>query len=83
MPSLRSLAITLLVGALAGWLSGLLTKGRGFGAAGNVVVGVIGAFLGQFLFGLLGLVATSLLGQLIFAVAGALIFVYLLSFVKR
>ena len=81
--SLRSLVITLLLGALAGWLSGVLIKGSGFGPLGNIIVGVIGAFLGQFLFGLLGLAATNLAGQLIFAVAGALIFVYLLGFIKR
>ena len=81
--SFRQFALVLLLGAAAGWLSGMLTKGRGFGALGNVIVGVIGAFLGQFLFGLLGITAHGLLGQLIFAVAGALIFVYLLGFIKR
>lgn len=73
----------LLVGALAGWLSGLIAKGRGFGLAGNVIVGVIGAFLGGFAFGLLGISAHGFLGQLIFAVVGALVFVWLLRFIKR
>jgi uncharacterized membrane protein YeaQ/YmgE (transglycosylase-associated protein family) len=36
----------LLIGALAGWLSGVNIKGRGFGAIGNVLVGIIGAFRG-------------------------------------
>ncbi|MBS0633750.1 MAG: hypothetical protein JSS11_17710 [Verrucomicrobia bacterium] len=35
----------LLIGALAGWLSGLIAKGRGFGLAGNIIVGVIGALV--------------------------------------
>ena len=72
-----------LIGALAGWLSGLLTKGRGFGLAGNVVVGIIGAFLGGFAFGRLGISARGFVGQLIFAVLGALFFVWLLRFIKR
>jgi uncharacterized membrane protein YeaQ/YmgE (transglycosylase-associated protein family) len=72
----------LLLGALAGWICGLLTKGTGFGAVGNVVVGIMGAFLGGFLFRLLGFGAYGLLAQLIVAVVGALIFVWLLKFIK-
>jgi len=79
----QSFLVFLLVGALAGWLSGLMTKGSGFGLAGNVIVGVIGAFLGNLLFGLVGIVAYGLLGRVLFAVAGALLFVYLLRFIKK
>jgi len=81
--TLHTLVSLLLIGALAGWISGLIIKGRGFGLAGNIIVGIIGAFLGDFCFGLLGIGATSLLGHLIFAVAGALLFVWLLGFIKR
>ena len=81
--SLEAFVTLLLVGALAGWISGLLTKRRGFGPAGNIIVGVFGAFLARFAFGLVGIVATSFLGQLVFAVMGALAFVYILGFIKR
>ncbi len=81
--TLQDFLIFLLVGALAGWLSGLITKGSGFGLVGNVVVGIIGAFLGNLLFGLVGIAAYSLLGHILFAVAGALFFVYLLRFIKK
>lgn len=73
----------LLIGAIAGWLCGLMTKGRGFGLAGNIIVGIIGAFLGSYGFGLLGISASGFIGQLIFAVLGALLFVWLLRFIKR
>ena len=79
----KEFLVFLLVGALAGWLSGLITKGSGFGLAGNVIVGIIGAFLGNLLFGLVGIAAYGLLGHIIFAVAGALLFVYLLRFIKK
>jgi uncharacterized membrane protein YeaQ/YmgE (transglycosylase-associated protein family) len=79
----RSFFIFLLVGALAGWLSGVITKGSGFGLVGNVIVGIIGAFLGNWLFGLVGIAAYDLLGHILFAVAGALLFVYLLRFIKK
>jgi uncharacterized membrane protein YeaQ/YmgE (transglycosylase-associated protein family) len=81
--TLQSFFVFLLVGALAGWISGLMTKGSGFGLAGNIIVGVIGAFLGNLLFGLVGIVAYGLLGRILFAVAGALLFVYLLRYIKK
>lgn len=52
---LRSLAIILVVGAIAGWLAGLAMKGRGFGLAGNIIVGVLGALVGGWLLGVLGI----------------------------
>ena len=45
----------LLIGLIAGWLAGLLTKGRGLGLANDLIVGVLGAFLGGLLFWLIGL----------------------------
>ena len=44
--SVEALVLFLLVGLAAGWLSGLLVKGSGFGLTGNLIVGVIGAILG-------------------------------------
>ena len=45
----------LIIGAIAGWLAGILMKGGGFGLLGNMVVGVIGAFIGGWVFSLLRL----------------------------
>jgi uncharacterized membrane protein YeaQ/YmgE (transglycosylase-associated protein family) len=81
--SLASFIWFLLIGGLAGWIAGLLTKGSGFGVAGNIVVGIVGAFLGGLCFGLLGIVAYGLIGRLIFAVLGALLFIWLLGFVRK
>jgi uncharacterized membrane protein YeaQ/YmgE (transglycosylase-associated protein family) len=73
----------LLIGGLAGWLAGVITKGSGFGVAGNIIVGIIGAFLGNLCFGLLGIVAIGFVGRLIFAVVGAMLFTWLLGFIRR
>ncbi|MEO6874296.1 MAG: GlsB/YeaQ/YmgE family stress response membrane protein [Opitutaceae bacterium] len=81
--TLQSFLTFILLGALAGWISGLITKGKGFGVMGNIIVGIVGAFLGGFCFGLLGIGAHNLLGQLIFAVLGALLFIWLLRFIKK
>ncbi len=81
--SFQNFVIFLIVGALAGWISGLITKGKGFGLPGNMIVGIIGAFLGGFCFNLLGLGAHNFLGQLICAVVGSLLFLWLLRFIRK
>jgi uncharacterized membrane protein YeaQ/YmgE (transglycosylase-associated protein family) len=73
----------LLIGLCAGWLAGQLTKGGGFGVVGNLIIGVIGAILGGFVFRLLGLGPTNLLGSLIAATAGAILLLAILGYVNR
>ncbi len=73
----------LLIGIVAGWLAGQLWKGRGFGPIGNLVIGVIGSFLGGFVIRLFGLYAGGLLGQLITATLGALILLFIAGQLKK
>ena len=47
--TLTPLLITLIIGAIAGWLAGLIVKGGGFGLLGNIVIGIVGALIGGFL----------------------------------
>ena len=63
----------LLIGLVAGWLAALLMRRRGFGLAGNLVLGVVGSVLGSFVFGFLGLRSSNTLGALITATAGAVL----------
>jgi uncharacterized membrane protein YeaQ/YmgE (transglycosylase-associated protein family) len=73
----------ILIGILAGWLAGQITKGRGFGVLGDLIVGVVGSLLGSFVFGLLGIYADSLVGRLILAVIGAILLLCLIRFIRR
>ena len=73
----------LLIGLIAGWLAGQITKGKGFGLLGDLIVGVIGALLGGFLFGLLGLASFNLLGSLVTATIGAIVFLFLMRKVRN
>lgn len=74
----------LIIGAVAGWLAGLLMKGKGFGLLGNIVIGCIGALLGGFLFGLLGISSGgSLIGSLITALMGAVVLIYIVRLIKK
>lgn len=72
-----------LVGLVAGWLAGILMKGGGFGVLGDIVVGIIGALIGGFLFSALGVSAGGLLGAIIVATIGAVVLIFLLRLIKR
>jgi len=72
----------LVIGAVAGWLAGQLTRGHGFGLLGDVVVGIIGAMVGGFLFGLIGLRSFSLIGSLVTATVGAVVLLYVVRLLK-
>jgi uncharacterized membrane protein YeaQ/YmgE (transglycosylase-associated protein family) len=65
--------IWLLIGALAGFFAGNITKGSGFGIFGNILVGLIGSLLGGFIFGLFGIEDTNFIGSTVVATAGAVI----------
>ena len=77
------LLIFLLIGALAGWLAGLVMKGRGLGVLGNIIVGVIGAFLGGWLLPMLGVSFGGNIGMFITAFIGAVILLALVGLIKR
>ena len=79
-----SLIIFLLIGAVAGWLAGLIMRGGGFGLLGNILVGIIGAFLGGFLFNALGVsIGGELIGSLITAVVGAVVLLFIVGLIKK
>jgi len=67
----------LLMGALAGWLSGELVRGRGFGCLGNILLGLIGAVVGGWLFEQLHIEAYGFIGGLAAATIGAVVVVAL------
>jgi uncharacterized membrane protein YeaQ/YmgE (transglycosylase-associated protein family) len=67
----------LLVGLAAGWLAGKITKGSGFGVLGDIAIGVVGAFVGGFLFRTFGLSAGGTIGTVIVATFGALVLIWL------
>ncbi|OIP73009.1 MAG: hypothetical protein AUK48_10570 [Oscillatoriales cyanobacterium CG2_30_44_21] len=75
----------ILIGLAAGWIAGQLVKGSSFGLVGDIIVGVVGAMLGGFLFSTFGVaVATGsgLLGSLIVATIGAVVLLLGLRLIK-
>lgn len=73
---LLSLIVFLIIGALAGWAAGEIMKGSGYGLLGNMALGIVGAYVGGFLFSLLGIGADGTIGQFIVATIGAIIIIW-------
>ncbi|MGH9702731.1 MAG: GlsB/YeaQ/YmgE family stress response membrane protein [Candidatus Acidiferrales bacterium] len=72
---MNSLIGWILLGLIAGWLTGKITRGAGFGCIGDVLIGMIGAVLGGWIFSRLGLLGGGFIFSLAAAVVGAVILV--------
>ncbi len=81
--TIESLLMVLIIGALAGWIAGLLVRGHGHGLVINIVVGIVGALLGSFIFGFFGVTAGGLIGQLVIAIVGASILLGMLQLIRK
>lgn len=80
----HGIIVWLIIGAIAGWLAGLLVKGGGFGLIGDVIVGVVGALIGGWLAGVLGItIGSGFIASIITAVIGAVILLVILRAIKR
>lgn len=76
----QSVIVILLLGAVAGWLGSLLYQGSGLGLIGNIVVGIIGGFIGTWLLGKLGIsFGKGVLGYILTAASGAVVLLALLN----
>jgi uncharacterized membrane protein YeaQ/YmgE (transglycosylase-associated protein family) len=72
-----------LIGAVAGWVGGMLLKRRGFGPVGNIVLGVIGACIGGVLVGATGLAEPGAMGSLLAAALGAVVLLVGLGLTRK
>ena len=72
----------IIVGAIAGWLAGKLSKGSGFGILGNIIVGILGALVGGLLSSFVGIEATNVIGQILVATGGAIVVLAVLKAIK-
>jgi uncharacterized membrane protein YeaQ/YmgE (transglycosylase-associated protein family) len=73
----------ILIGALAGWIGGLIVKGSGSGFWINLLVGIVGAILGGWIAGLLRIGSGGLVWQFIIAVGGAVILLLIVGLFTR
>lgn len=69
--------------AVAGWLAGQIMRGGGFGLLWNIIIGIIGGFIGGWLMSLLHIQKAGLLWELIVAVIGAIVLLFVISLFKK
>jgi uncharacterized membrane protein YeaQ/YmgE (transglycosylase-associated protein family) len=84
--TMQSLLILLLVGAVVGWLAGVIVRGYGFGLIGNIVVGIIGAFLAGWLLPRIGVsfsLGNALVTTIVYDTIGAVVLLLLIGLVRR
>ena len=80
----QSIVIWLIVGAIAGWLAGMVVKGGGFGLIGDIVVGIVGAVIAGWLLPQIGIVIGSgIIAAIIDAFIGAVILLVIIRLIKR
>ena len=81
---METLIIWIIVGAIAGWLSGMIVRGGGFGLLGDIVVGIIGAFVGGWLLPKLGVhLGVGLVAIIASATIGAIVLLLLIRLIRR
>ncbi len=76
-----NILLWLISGIIAGWLTGLIMKGGGFGVIGDLVVGLLGGLIGGFVAGVMGIEPSNWVGQILIAVVGGVILVAVLRMV--
>lgn len=74
---------SIIIGILAGFAAGKIMKNGGFGCLVNLILGVIGGFVGGLLFEALGIQTNGVIGQLITAVVGAVVVLWVAALVKK
>ena len=82
--TVESLIIFLLIGAVAGWLGGVIVKGFGFGLVGNIIIGIIGAFIAGYLFPALNVsLGAGIVASILHATIGAVLLLLIVRVIKR
>ena len=73
----------IIIGIIAGWLTGKLMRGAGYGILIDLFLGLVGAVIGGWIFGLLGLHSYGFIGSLTTATVGAVVLVAVARFLSR
>jgi uncharacterized membrane protein YeaQ/YmgE (transglycosylase-associated protein family) len=73
----------IIVGLVAGWLTGKVMRGRGYGIVGDLVIGLLGALVGGFLVGLVWAGSVGLIGSIVVAFIGAVVLVAIVRTLTR
>src|SRR6516225_7130332 len=83
--AMEGLLVALIIGAVAGWLAGQIMKGSGYGLIGDIIIGVIGGFVGSWLWGVLKLplIANFWVSAIVTSTVGAVLLLFVIKLVRR
>lgn len=84
--STEGILIALLIGAIAGWLAGMIVKGGGFGLVGNIIVGIVGVFIASWILPQAGLsfsTGSPIITSILYATIGAVVVLLIVSLIRR
>jgi uncharacterized membrane protein YeaQ/YmgE (transglycosylase-associated protein family) len=82
--TMGGILVSILIGAIAGWLAGLIMKGKGQGLLVNIIVGIVGGVLGSWLFGILGVqMGAGMISAIISATIGAVLLLFIVGLIKK
>ena len=85
--TIESILIWIVLGAIAGWLAGVIMKGHGYGLGGNIVIGIIGSFLGGWIAQKLDIAGAATggisLASIVTAVLGSIVLLAIIGLVKK
>jgi uncharacterized membrane protein YeaQ/YmgE (transglycosylase-associated protein family) len=77
--------VAIVIGAIAGWLAGQIMQGSGYGLIGDIIIGIVGGFIGSWLWGVLRLppIGGFWISAIITATVGAIVLIFLVRLVRR
>ncbi|MBC8049688.1 MAG: GlsB/YeaQ/YmgE family stress response membrane protein [Chitinophagales bacterium] len=80
----QAIIIWLIIGAVAGFLAGLIMRGGGYGILGNIIIGILGAVLASVIFPSLNIsLGSGIVNEIVVATIGAIVLLFLLSLARR
>jgi uncharacterized membrane protein YeaQ/YmgE (transglycosylase-associated protein family) len=80
---LTNLIWWIVVGLIAGWAAGKIMRGGGYGPLMDIILGIVGAVVGGWLMGAIGIYAGGLIGTIVIAIIGAIFLIWLSRLLKK
>lgn len=81
---IMEIIVSLIIGAIAGWLGSIIFKGSGLGLLWNIIIGILGGFVGSWLLGQLGVsLGTGWVGAILTGAIGAIVILAIINLIAK
>lgn len=78
-----SILVFLFIGLIAGWIAGHIVEGHGFGGIADMLIGIVGAFIGGYIFDVLNIATYGFWGNVAMSAVGAVVFLFFIRLISR